>query len=105
VEDFAFDQSTLPALVSCVGAPSVFDPWDQCPAVQGYWKNHAEQGHRVGNIAYGFRLSTDGLHLEPEPAEQAALAAIRQLRNGGHSLRRIATTLNHDGQGTSRGTP
>ncbi|MGD1094591.1 MAG: recombinase family protein [Bryobacteraceae bacterium] len=31
------------------------------------------KGERVGNIAFGYRLSTDGLHLEQDPAEQAAL--------------------------------
>jgi hypothetical protein len=38
------------------------------------------QGERVGNIAFGCRLSDDGQHLEPDPAEQAALAEIRRLR-------------------------
>jgi len=33
------------------------------------------KGERVGNIEFGYRLSSDGIHVEPEPAEQAALAA------------------------------
>jgi hypothetical protein len=49
----------------------------------------------VGNIAFGSRLSDDGQHLEPEPAEQAALAEIRLLRNRGLTLRGIAAALNH----------
>jgi site-specific DNA recombinase len=32
------------------------------------------KGERVGNIEFGYRLAADGLHLEPNPAEQAALA-------------------------------
>ena len=43
-------------------------------------------------------------HLEPDPTEQAALAAIRKLRHGGHSLRRIAAALNDRGHRTRRGT-
>jgi DNA invertase Pin-like site-specific DNA recombinase len=62
-------------------------------------------GERVGNIAFGYRLSLDGLHLEPDPTEQRALSAIQELRQGGHSLRGIAATLNRQGQHTRRGTP
>jgi site-specific DNA recombinase len=41
------------------------------------------QGERVGNIAFGYRLSGDGQHVEPDPAEQGALAEIRRLRKQG----------------------
>src|ERR1700719_1319102 len=41
------------------------------------------QGERVGNIAFGSRLSEDGQHLEPDPAEQTAMAEIRRLRGQG----------------------
>ena len=58
----------------------------------------------VGNIEFGFRLSPDGRHLEPEPAEQAALGEIRNLRRQGHTLRGIAATLNTLGYRTRRGT-
>jgi len=68
--------------------------------------NHKRgNGERVGNIAFGFRLAPDGLHLEPDPSEQAALAAISKLRDSGHSLRRIAVALNEAGHRTRRGTP
>ena len=30
-------------------------------------------GERVGNIAFGYRLSADAQHVEPDPGEQAAL--------------------------------
>src|SRR5277367_4888330 len=62
------------------------------------------QGERVGNVAYGFRLASDGQHLEPEPAEQAALAEVQRLRHQGHTLRAIATELNRAGHRTRRGT-
>jgi DNA invertase Pin-like site-specific DNA recombinase len=62
------------------------------------------QGQRVGNIEFGYRLSKDRRHLEPDPAEQAALAEIRRLRGQGHTLRGIAATLNSRGHRTRRGT-
>jgi len=61
-------------------------------------------GERVGNIAFGSRLAPDGQHLEPDPAEQAALAEIRCLRSQGTTMRGIATALNHREFRTRRGT-
>jgi site-specific DNA recombinase len=63
------------------------------------------QGERVGNIAFGFRLAGDGQHVEPDPAEQGALAEIRRLRHEGTTLRGIAASLNHRALRTRRGTP
>jgi len=48
----------------------------------------------VGNAPYGFRLAADKRHVEPEPGEQSVLKRIRQLRNSGKSLRKIAEDLN-----------
>ena len=53
---------------------------------------------------FGYRLSSDQRHLEPDPAEQAALAEIANLRRQGNSLRGIAATLNRHGHRTRRGT-
>ena len=61
-------------------------------------------GRCVGNLAYGYRLSADGGHVEPEPSEQKALAQIRRLRQQGRSLRSIAATLNGQALRTRRGT-
>jgi len=61
-------------------------------------------GERVGNIRFGYRLGSDGKHVEPEPSEQAVLQQIRQLRQHGHSIRRIAATLNRQALRTRRGT-
>ena len=67
--------------------------------------NHKKSnGHRVGNIAYGFRLGPDGEHLEADPDEQGALEQIRQLRKEGHTLRGIAAVLNGRGHRTRRGS-
>ncbi len=68
-------------------------------------RHKRSQGRRVGNIAFGSRLADDGDHLEPDPAEQAALAEIRLLRNKGLTLRGIAAALNHREYRTRRGTP
>jgi site-specific DNA recombinase len=65
--------------------------------------NHKKSnGQRVGNIQYGFRLGPDGEHLEPDPQEQAVLAAIRDLRGTRCTLRGIAASLNRQGHRTRR---
>jgi site-specific DNA recombinase len=62
------------------------------------------QGERVGNIAFGYRLAPDGKHVELDPGEQTVLTDIRELRDSGVSLRRIAITLNERSLTTRRGT-
>jgi site-specific DNA recombinase len=62
-------------------------------------------GECVGNIAFGYRLAADGEHVEPDDAEQAAIAAIRGLRANGRTLRQIAADLNQAGRRTRRGSP
>ena len=62
------------------------------------------QRERVGNIAYGYRLSEDGVHVEPDEAEQTALKRIGELR-GSQTLRAIARDLNERGLRTRRGSP
>jgi len=61
-------------------------------------------GERVGNIHYGYRLSEDGFHVEPEPAEQQVLEAVRALRGRHRSLREVAAALNDRGLRTRRGS-
>src|SRR5579863_7978517 len=59
-------------------------------------------GERVGNIQFGYRLCADGKHVEPDAAEQAALAEIRRLRIEGVCMRTIATRLNERAYRTRR---
>jgi hypothetical protein len=54
----------------------------------------------VGNIRFGFRLSPDGKHVEPDPGEQNVLTEIR--RQNGHTLRGIAAALNREALRTRR---
>jgi DNA invertase Pin-like site-specific DNA recombinase len=61
-------------------------------------------GERVGNIQFGYRLCTDGKHVEPDPGEQAVLQEIRSLRKSGTTLRGIAAALNHRALHTRRGS-
>src|SRR5580704_12216333 len=68
-------------------------------------RHKRSQGERVGNIQFGYRLSGDGKHVEPDPGEQAVLDEISQLRQTGHSLRGIASALNHRELRTRRGSP
>ena len=58
-----------------------------------------------GNCApYGFRLATDGVHLEKDPDEQELIRVVRELRNEGLSLRKIAKELAKRGFRTRKGT-
>lgn len=50
-------------------------------------------GERVGAVPFGSRLAADGIHLEPVPEEQAAIACAVELRAAGLSLRAIAREL------------
>jgi len=62
-------------------------------------------GERVGNIKFGYRLGADGKHVEPDPAEQAVLEEIGHLRRNGCTLRGSAAALNHRALRTRRGSP
>lgn len=62
------------------------------------------QGQRVGNIAYGYCLAADGVHVESLRCEQEVINEIRHLHNAGRSLRSIAAELNERGRRTRRGS-
>ncbi len=51
-------------------------------------------GERVGEVPYGFRLASDGVHLEAEPNEQRMIELVRGYRAEGLSIRGIAERLN-----------
>jgi len=57
----------------------------------------AAKGERVGKVPYGSRLAEDGVHLEPEPAEQAVIARACAMQAEGRSLRRITEQLAAEG--------
>lgn len=62
-------------------------------------------GQRCGNIPYGKKLSSDGLHIEDNPDEQNAMYRIKDLRTTGLPLQAIATTLSSEGYLTRSGNP
>lgn len=51
------------------------------------------RGERVGNVPYGYRLASDGVHTEPDEREQEVIARVRELSRGGLSQRAIVTEL------------
>lgn len=57
----------------------------------------------VGNIQFGYRLGSDGAHVEADPSEQSVLASISELRTSGKSFRGIASDLNRRGLTTRKG--
>lgn len=61
-------------------------------------QHKASQGEYTGGrVPYGFRLASDGTHLEADEAEQAVLEVARDLRKAGLSLRAIARELDKRG--------
>lgn len=58
------------------------------------------KGESTGQVAFGYRLASDGIHIEPEPSEQAVIGRIVELKGQGHSFRKIAQKLNDEGYRT-----
>lgn len=54
-------------------------------------------GHRTGNVPYGWQLATDGRTLEANDAERKIVVYMRSLANEGLSLRKIGDRLNAEG--------
>jgi hypothetical protein len=67
-------------------------------------RHKRSKSERVGNIAFGYRLATDGKHVEADAGEQRVLGEIQRLRSGGGTLRGIAAALNGLALRTRRGT-
>jgi hypothetical protein len=62
------------------------------------------RGEVTGQIPRGFRRAPDGVHLEPDPVEQAMLAQVRSLLDAGWSVSEIAHELNRQGFRSKVGT-
>jgi site-specific DNA recombinase len=54
-------------------------------------------GKSTGTPPFGFRLSADGVHIEPDEAEQAVVSLIMKLRGRCFSYQKIADELNDKG--------
>lgn len=63
------------------------------------------RGQRIGNVPFGYRLASDGLHLERDDAEQAIVATVRRLAGEGLSQRAIAARLAESGVSGRTGAP
>jgi DNA invertase Pin-like site-specific DNA recombinase len=54
------------------------------------------RNERLGRLPWGFRVATDGIHLEPDPDEQQAAERLRVLRAEGLSLRAVVDRMNEE---------
>jgi DNA invertase Pin-like site-specific DNA recombinase len=63
------------------------------------------RGERVGTVPYGYRLSGDGVHIEPDEREQAVVETVRRLAGEGLSQRAIAARLAACGVAGRTGAP
>ena len=55
------------------------------------------RGEMTGAPKFGYRLSSDGTHVEPHPEEQRIVARILELKGRGLAIRAIAEELECDG--------
>lgn len=63
------------------------------------------RGEMTGAPRFGFRLASDGIHVEPNPDEQAIASRVRELRSEGHAIRPIAEALAREGFRGRAGKP
>ena len=63
------------------------------------------QGERVGNIPYGYKLASDGIHLEVNPDEQIVTIEVKELRQSGMTLDEIRQILMDNNRVTRNGKP
>jgi DNA invertase Pin-like site-specific DNA recombinase len=65
----------------------------------------AQQGKRVGEIPYGFKLAEDGVHLVEDATEQRLVQTIRDLKAKGLTWAQVAEEMNSRGFVTKKGRP
>jgi len=63
------------------------------------------RGELTGSVPWGFKLSSDGIHLVPDKRETEAVAWAKRLHRRGRSLRDIAATLDARGVRSRSGGP
>jgi len=63
------------------------------------------KGQRVGHVPYGYRLSTDNVHLELDDTEQKTLSDICEMLRNGIPLRKMAENLNEKENFNRNGKP
>jgi DNA invertase Pin-like site-specific DNA recombinase len=62
-------------------------------------------GERAGELAFGFKLAADGVHVEADEAEQAVIAVVQEMRALGLSHRAIVAELAARGIVSRSGKP
>ena len=63
------------------------------------------RGERTGNIPWGYQLSDDGVHIEPNEDEREITEVARRLREEGRSYRRVVAELKRLGFRSRKGRP
>jgi DNA invertase Pin-like site-specific DNA recombinase len=74
-----------------------------CERTKAALAHKITSGQRCGRLRYGYDLAPDGKSLVPNVAEQATISRMRELRQTGNSLRRIAADLTAAGIPTKQG--
>src|SRR5260370_31336449 len=76
----ALDTGSAPGrlVITIMGAVSQWEREAIGERTRDALRHKRSNGECVGNIEFGYRLSPDRLHLEPNPTEQAALGEIAE---------------------------
>ena len=88
---------------ACHGLVHERGPMGAAALTRGALAEKKRQGKLYGELPFGFDLGADGETLARNAGEQKVLGRIRQERQAGTSLGRIADALNADGVPTKKG--
>jgi len=65
----------------------------------------AAKGERIGGIPYGFQVGPDGRSLVPNQREREVIQQVKELRNGGVSIRKLVVECAKQGLVSRAGRP
>jgi DNA invertase Pin-like site-specific DNA recombinase len=63
------------------------------------------RGERIGTVPYGYRLASDGVHIEEDAREQGVITTVKSLAKAGISQRKIVAQLSESGVVGRTGAP
>jgi len=88
-----------------LGLARAFDRVSHRARIRASLAERKARGARVGTLPYGFRLAADGVHLEPDTAEQGVIASVLAWSADGLSQRAIVARLAERGVVGRTGAP
>lgn len=95
---------TVPLCEACHAKAHHADGWvGKSALVKSVLQAKIQRGERTGTIPYGFKLSKDGVHLEPCSLEQENVERVHELHRQGLGLTQICRHMTAEGRKNRRG--